>query len=474
MLDQPNLKAPAALVLLALASCEGPFVAPAPYPPPPDPPASVTVTPDSATVITDDTLQLSAVVRDSAGNVLPSVAVSWTSADTTIAIIASGLGAVRGQRPGSTRIRAFAGTITGSVTVFVTPVVFNTFAAGAQHVCAAANNRRVYCWGDNDDGQMGIGTTSFLQAVPKLVALAPGAVSVAAGGGHSCALTTMGTAYCWGRNQLGQLGRGPVPGNPLLPNAVLTSQQFIAVTAGGNHSCGLAMSDDISCWGANPSGQVGDGSTMTRLEPQPVVANVTWLALATGANHSCAIATDHTAWCWGANGDGQLGDSTTTNQDLSTAVVGGGQFLMIAAGGGHTCALTRAGAIYCWGRNLQGQTGTGLPDSIVTVPTAAATVLTFSAVTAGAQHSCGLAADSAAYCWGENSAGQLGDSSNTPRATPVPVHGGLRFRSLSAGAAFTCGLTGGLVLYCWGDGTQGQLGRALIGSSTVPVRVAGQ
>jgi alpha-tubulin suppressor-like RCC1 family protein len=474
MLDQPNVKAPAALVLLALASCEGPFIAPAPYPPPPDPPASVTVTPESATVITDDTLQLNAVVRDSAGNVLPNVAVSWTSADTTIAAITSALGTVRGQRPGTTRIRAFVGTITGSVTVFVTPVVFNTFAAGAQHVCAAANNRRVYCWGDNDDGQIGIGTTSFLQAVPKLVALGPGAVSVAAGGGHSCALTTTGTAYCWGRNQLGQLGRGPAPGDPLLPSSVLTSQQLITVTGGGNHTCGLGTSDDISCWGANIFGQVGDGSTLDRPTPRPVNAATTWNAVATGANHSCAIATDHTAWCWGANSDGQLGDSTTTNRDVPTVVVSGQQFVTIAAGGGHTCALTTAGAIYCWGRNLQGQTGTGLPDSIVAVPTAAATVLTFRAVTAGAQHSCGIATDSAAYCWGENGAGQLGDSSNTPRPTPVLVHGGLRFQSLSAGAAFTCGLTGGLVMYCWGDGTQGQLGRALIGSSTVPVRVAGQ
>lgn len=463
-----------ALLVLASASCEDPFVPPAPYPPPPAPPATVTVTPDSATVIADDTLRLSAIVRDSAGNVLPDVGVAWSSADTTIAIITNALGTIRAQRPGVTRIRAFVGTISGSVAVFVTPVVFNTFAAGAQHVCASANNRRVYCWGDNDDGQMGIGSTSFLQAVPRLVPLTVDAVRVAAGGGHSCAVTAGGTAYCWGRAQLGQLGRGSTPGDPLLPATVVTGPLFASVTGGGDHTCGLGTGQAISCWGANIFGQVGDGSTIDRPEPRPVSATAIWEAVATGATHSCGLAIDHTAWCWGRNGDGQLGDSTTTNQDVPTPVVGGQQFLTVAAGGGHTCAVSLAATIYCWGRNRQSQTGTGLPDSIVTVPSPVATALTFTAVTAGAQHSCGIATDSAAYCWGENAAGQLGDSSTSPRATPVLVHGGHHFQSLSAGAAFTCGLTGGLVLYCWGDGTQGQLGRALIGSSTVPVRVAGQ
>ena len=138
------------------------------------------------------------------------------------------------------------------------------------------------------------------------------------------------------------------------------------------------------------------------------------------------------------------------------------------------CAVTTSGVIYCWGRNTSGQTGSGLPDSLVLAPAVIVGGLTFQAVTTGAQHSCGIASDSTAHCWGANSAGQLGDSSQSDRTTPVPVHGGLHFQSLSAGVAFTCGLTGGLVLYCWGDGTLGQLGRPILGSSTIPVKVAGQ
>ena len=194
----------AAMTLLALSACEGPFVAPLPYPPPPAPPGSVTITPDSATIITDDTLRLTAVVRDTSGAELPGYAISWSSSDTTIARIQNGLGTVRGQRPGVTRIRAFAGAVEGAVTVFVTPVVFNTVAAGASHVCAVANNHHAYCWGANDEGEIGIGATSFVEPVPRLVSLPAAVADVAAGGGHSCALTTTGTAYCWGRFQSGQ------------------------------------------------------------------------------------------------------------------------------------------------------------------------------------------------------------------------------------------------------------------------------
>lgn len=468
------MKPPTVLALLALAACEGPFVPPPPYLPPPAPPASVTVSPDSATIITDDTLRLTAVVHDSAGNVVPGVAVSWSSADTTIATITNALGTVRGQRPGWARIRAFAGALKGEVTVFVTPIVFNAFAAGANHVCAAANNRHAYCWGKNDEGQIGIGATSFTEPVPRRNPLALDVVSVAAGGGHSCALTTTGVAYCWGRFALGQLGRGPTTGNPLLPLSVLTTRHFVALSGGSDHTCGRGDDDRIACWGSNWAGQVGDNSIINRFDPRPVFGDGTWLALATGANHSCGLASDHTAECWGDNTRGQVGDSTVADRHLPSPVLGGQFFVALAAGGAHTCAVTAAGVGYCWGRNTRGETGTGFPDTTLVAPTPLSGGLSLRAIAAGAQHSCGIATDSTAYCWGANSNGQLGDSSQTDRPTPVPVRGGLHFRSLSAGVAFTCGLTGGLVLYCWGDGTQGQLGRPVLGSSTIPVRVAGQ
>jgi len=460
--------------IAALAGCEGPFVPPAAYPPPPPEPATVRVTPDSATVITDDTLRLLAQARDSAGDVLTGTALSWVSSDTTIIVIVNQLGTIRGLRPGSTTIRAFAGAVEGDVTVFVTPVVYDAFTTGADHVCAVANNRHAYCWGRNDDNQTGTGITSIVEPIPRLVALPVALHSVTAGTAHSCATDIAGAAWCWGRSTNGRLGRDGTPGNPAIPDLVASSAHFTQVTAGGAHTCGIVTQGSALCWGADGSGQLGDGLGMDVAAPQGVTGETLWLMISAGALHTCAVATDQTAWCWGANSSGQVGDSSTTNRPLPTPIGPGGTFTAISAGGGQSCAVSTAGAASCWGANARGQTGTGLPDSIVLVPTAVSGGLSFRTITAGGQHSCGLTTDSLAYCWGANGSGQLGDSTQIDRPTPVLVQGGLHFSDLHAGAAFTCGLTGGLVLYCWGDGTQGQLGRSLLGSSSVPLKVAGQ
>jgi len=462
------------VAVAALAGCEGPFVPPASYPPPPPEPASVRVTPDSATVITDDTLRLVAQVKDTAGNVLTGAILSWVSSDTTIVTIVNALGTVRGLRPGSATVRVYAGVVAGAVTVFVTPIVYNSFATGANHVCAVANNRHAYCWGRNDDAQVGTGSTSFIEPVPRRVGVAMALNAVSAGSAHSCAIDLTDAVWCWGRETNGRLGRGGAPSNPAIPLGVSSSAQFVQVAAGGAHTCGLDTSGTGICWGAGGSGQLGDGVSMDRSTPQAVSGDTHWLVISTGTLHTCAVATDQSAWCWGGNPSGQIGNSSTTDQPFPTPIAPGQTFSTISAGGGHSCAVTTAAAAQCWGANARTQTGTGLPDSLVLVPTAVASGLTFRTISAGGQHSCGITTDSLAYCWGANTSGQIGDSSQIDRPTPVLVHGGLRFTEVHAGAAFTCGLTDGLVLYCWGDGTQGQLGRSFLASSSVPVKVAGQ
>jgi alpha-tubulin suppressor-like RCC1 family protein len=462
------------VAVAALAACEGPFVPPAPYPSPPPEPASVRVTPDSATVITDDTLRLVAQVKDTAGNVLTGAVLSWVSSDTTIVTIVNALGTVRGLRPGSATVRVYAGAVGGAVTVFVTPIVYNSFATGANHVCTVANNRHAYCWGKNDDAQVGTGSASFIEPVPRRVGVAPPLTAVAAGSAHSCAIDQTGTVWCWGRETNGRLGRGGAPSNPAIPQGVSSSAQFVQVAAGGAHTCSLATSGTVMCWGAGGSGQLGDGVGMDRSIPAAIAGDTRWLVISTGAVHTCAVATDQSAWCWGGNPSGQIGNSSTSDQIFPTTIAAGQSFSTISAGGGHSCAVTTAGAALCWGANTRSQTGTGLPDSLVLAPTAVTGGLTFRTISAGGQHSCGITSDSLAYCWGANTSGQLGDSSQIDRPAPVLVHGGLHFTEMHAGAAFTCGLTDGLVLYCWGDGTQGQLGRSFLASSSVPVKVAGQ
>jgi alpha-tubulin suppressor-like RCC1 family protein len=459
--------------LIVLVACDGPFVAPPPYSPGPGVPHTVTVTPDSATITKDDTLRLSAVVRDSTGAVLTGTAVAWVSADTTIAVVVNAFGTVRGRQPGRTTIRAYAGAVAGAVTVFVTPVVYLAVATGANHACALGNNGHAYCWGKNDDAQVGTGTSSLVEPAPRLVTLTPALVAVTAGTAHSCALDAAGTASCWGREVNGRLGRDGSPGDPAVPSSVVPSTPFVAIAAGGAHTCALTTSGHALCWGAGAYGQLGAGDTLDRNTPTQALGDFGWSTVTAGTSHTCALAASGLAECWGANTAGQLGDSALVNRSDPTPVSGGLLFTDISAGGLHTCAVS-AELAYCWGANTQGESGSGLPDSILPQPTPVGGGLQFRSITAGGQHSCGIAVDSTAYCWGANGSGQLGDGTGTDRALPVPVTGGMHYTVLRAGAAFTCGLTSTLVLYCWGDGTQGQLGRVILGSSSVPVKVVGQ
>jgi len=157
-------------------------------------------------------------------------------------------------------------------------------------------------------------------------------------------------------------------------------------------------------------------------------------------------------------------------------VAGGLSFARLTAGGAHTCGVTAAGAAYCWGANIAGQLGTGTADSLEVTPQPVSGGLHFRLIAAGGAHTCGLTADSLAYCWGNDTDGELGDgaASSQPTPTPMPVSGGLRFADLHAGSAHTCGITGAQTVYCWGLGLKGQLGQVTPRSSAVPLRVAGQ
>ncbi|MDP3775419.1 MAG: IPT/TIG domain-containing protein, partial [Gemmatimonadales bacterium] len=129
----------------------------------------------------------------------------------------------------------------------------------------------------------------------------------------------------------------------------------------------------------------------------------------------------------------------------------------LTAGGGHTCGLTSGGAAYCWGGNGSGQLGDGSTTQRPT-PVAVAGGITFASLAPGGGRTCGVTSGGAGYCWGVNSDGQLGDGSTTQRSTPVAVAGGLTFASLTAGGGHTCGVTSGGAAYCWGVNFQGQLG----------------
>jgi alpha-tubulin suppressor-like RCC1 family protein len=252
--------------------------------------------------------------------------------------------------------------------------------------------------------------------------------------------------------------------------------RFAALSGGADHNCGVTGENLAYCWGFNLNGQLGDGTTITRTSPVAVAGGVSFVSVSAGAlAHSCALTGEGVAYCWGNNTEGELGNGTTDDQLTPGPVVGDLLFAMVNAGFGYTCGVTTTGDAYCWGFNHSGRLGNGSLDlAVQPSPGLVAGGLSFASVHAGIGSACGLTTAGAAYCWGWNSLGELGDGTTDNRATPVPVAGGLSFTSVSVGSHHTCGVTTTGDAYCWGDNQVGQLGNGTLNSSTVPVKVTGQ
>ncbi len=340
-----------------------------------------------------------------------------------------------------------------------------TFSSGTPSVAATSDAGFVT--------GVGSGTTTITAAIAGLTGAAQLTVSsirliaVTAAVGHACALTDAGAAWCWGSNDLGQLGDGSTAAS-LAPVPVAGGLTFTMLSAGAYNTCGLAPDGSAYCWGRNDVGQLGDGSTTNRSTPVAVSGGRRFAAVTTGVAHACGLTAGGSAYCWGLNYSGQLGNGTTANSSTPVAVSGGLTFAAVSAGGTHTCGVTTAAA-YCWGENLFGELGDGSTTNRPT-PVPVGSSLAFVSVSAGSSLTCGVAAAGTAYCWGFNHGGQLGDGSTTDRSTPVAVAGGLSFASVSTGGTPTCAITASGAAYCWGSVG---LGDGSSNGSTTPVAVAG-
>jgi alpha-tubulin suppressor-like RCC1 family protein len=314
---------------------------------------------------------------------------------------------------------------------------------------------------------------SEIEAAPELAASAEPALSfrqISAFEGHTCGVTTTDKAYCWGYNVQGQLGHGTKGDIRLRPVAVAGGHQFLQVSAGVSHTCGVTTSNQAFCWGENRFGQLGDGTTTERLEPVPVLGGIKFGEVVTGTNHSCGLALSGAVYCWGFNDSGQLGDGTTGNGRSSPGlIVRSLRFRQLSAGSLHTCGLATNDRIFCWGSNRSGQLGIGTTESHRSQPTRVARNVFFGQVGAGRSHTCGVALDRRAYCWGDNSFGALGHGTTGElRFSPVVVVGDFKYRGLDGGMWHTCGITGSARLKCWGGNESGQLGNGTTTDRSTP------
>jgi alpha-tubulin suppressor-like RCC1 family protein len=294
---------------------------------------------------------------------------------------------------------------------------------------------------------------------------------ISAGSHHTCGVTLVGQAYCWGLDDNGQLGINSLTGR-VRPVLVQGGRRWAFVEAGGFHTCGITTDDKAFCWGDNARGALGNNGGVDRLVPVQVAGTRRYRRVSAGLHFSCAVSLADKAFCWGENLWGQLGNGDRDDEDAPhseyqtpTAVAGGLSFRQISAGSSHTCGRTLGGQAYCWGLNLRGSLGDGSLDQVHLTPQAVSGGLSYKQLVVGTSGTCGVTTADRAYCWGFNFAGALGNGTTGDRRVPTAVAGGFLFSNVSMGGNHTCGVTTGGPALCWGLNTSGQLG---LGTVTGP------
>jgi alpha-tubulin suppressor-like RCC1 family protein len=371
---------------------------------------------------------------------------------------------------------------------------WQTVSAGAEHTCALKTDGTAYCWGSNRYGQLGTtvtdtvcvfdATTSYSCASrPTAVSTNLKFVSISAGQRHTCAITTTRDAYCWGGNDQGQLGSATTDGAAL--HLIQSTLPWTQISAGYTHTCAVRSDGALYCWGQNDRGQLGTTALTASTTPIHVSIANPVASVSTAQGRSCARTTTGAVYCFGAIWVvHQGGLELQRSQPVPLLISAAPAMSSVSMGSFTTCGLDVTGHAYCWEANQRGQIGDGTVQGDTT-PTRVVTDLQFVQLSAGVLQTCGVTVGGVGYCWGDDSFGQLGvpiaqiggrcGDDSTPCSTePVAVLGRQIFTEISTGlGSHTCGVTTRGNLYCWGLGTSGQRGDGTIrGAVTTPISVA--
>ena len=278
--------------------------------------------------------------------------------------------------------------------------------------------------GQNDKGQVGDGTTTDRLTPVDVSGLTSGVTALTAGQKHTCAVTIAGAVKCWGLNDKGQLGDGTATDRSLPVSVTGLPGAAGAIAAGERHTCAVTTGGAVLCWGYNSDGQLGDGSQTDRTGPVAVSGlGVGFGDVAGGQSHSCAIAISGAVRCWGRNDKGQLGDGTQTDRLTPVPVGGLTDVRAISAGQKHTCVATLGGKAACWGQNADGQLGDGSKTDRLTPVAVSGLTAGVVDIATGTSHSCAMTLSGSGWCWGKNGQGRLGDGTTTDSIVPVLVLG---------------------------------------------------
>jgi alpha-tubulin suppressor-like RCC1 family protein len=347
---------------------------------------------------------------------------------------------------------------------------------GIRHTCALTTGGSVQCWGANDFGQLGNGSTTPSLVPVAVSGLSSGITAIAAGDVHTCALTAAGGVQCWGRNFSGQLGNDSTVDSPVPVAVSGLSSGVAAIASGESYTCALTTGGGVQCWGFNGAGALGNNSTTDSHAPVTVAGlGFGVAAITAGGGHTCALTTMWGVQCWGFGTYGQLGNGLYATSLAPVAISGpSSNVVAIAAGGLHTCALTTAGTVRCWGWNMYGQLGNGSTTGSAVPVAVSGLTSNVAAVTAGGAHTCALTTGGGLWCWGNNQRGQLGGGVSTQSPVPIAVSGlssGVAAVVAGCDADDTCAVTAAGALLCWGWNNNGQLGNGSTTDSSVPVSV---
>ncbi len=331
------------------------------------------------------------------------------------------------------------------------PRGFTQVAAGAGHTCGIRMDGTLWCWGQNREGQLGVGD-EVDRSTPTQAGSATDWVTVAVDSHHSCGIRADGTLWCWGR---------PVGSSidATTPEQVGSEADWQAVAVAESHTCGIRAGGTLWCWGLNLSRQLGLGDVLPSVEEPTQVGSATdWQSVSAGRTFTCGIRAGGTLWCWGDNTAGQLGLGDAMVRNMPAQVGPGSSWLLVAAGHDHTCGIRMDGSLWCWGDNTAGQLGLG--DTMARdVPTPVGTMNDWASVTVGSAHGCAVRADDSLWCWGASFAGQTGlGRRGGGTSTPTQVGSACDWQTVVAGWAYTCGIHRAGRLDCWGVNEAAQLG----------------